>query len=156
MSDGAHGDLWLEDLRLEETIDCGTFRLTEDEIIAFARQYDPQPFHLTLEAASESVFGGLVASSVQTIALSVSRMVRALAGVKIIGGVALEDVKLHRPVWPHRDYAVRARWIAARPSASKPDRGVAQIVAEIADDDGAVVTFRVTYLVRRRPERRST
>lgn len=144
--------IWLEDLALDQMIECGMFRLTEDEIVAFAAEYDPQPFHLSVEAANESAFGGLVASSVQTLALSVSRMVRALSGVAIMGGVALEDVRLHRPVWPGKDYAVRARWISARPSASKPDRGVAQIDVEVAGDEGPVVSYRVTYLIRRRPE----
>jgi acyl dehydratase len=151
MNDRAQQDVWLEGLVLDRSIDCGTFRLTEREIMEFAAEYDPQPFHLSLEAANESAFGGLVASSVQTIALSVARMVRALAGVKIIGGIALEDVRLIRPVWPDRDYRVRARWISARPSASKPDRGIAQIAVEVLDEEGAAASYRVTYLVRRRP-----
>lgn len=150
MKDGEY-TAWLEDLALGEAIECGAFRLTEAEIVAFAAEYDPQPFHLSQEAANESVFGGLVASSVQTLALSVARMVRALAGTAIIGGLALENVKLLRPVWPHRDYAVRARWISARPSASKPDRGIAQIAVEVTDGDGPAVSYRVTYLVKRRP-----
>jgi acyl dehydratase len=141
---------WLEDLALDETIACGTFRLTEREIIDFAAEYDPQPFHLSIEAANASAFGGLVASSVQTIALTVGRVVRALAGVQIVGGVAWENVKLLRPIWPNRDYEVNARWVSARPSASKPDRGVAQIDIEVGDNDGPAVTFRVTYLVKRR------
>lgn len=142
---------WLEDLVIGETIHCGSFRLTEREIIDFAAAYDPQPFHLSIEAANASAFGGLVASSVQTLALSVRHMVRSLAGVEIIGGVAWEDVKLLRPVWPERDYAVSARWVSTRPSASKPERGVAQIDIEVAGEDGPAVTFRVTYLVKRRP-----
>lgn len=150
MNDGAY-TVWLEDLALDETIECGAFRLTEDEITAFAAEYDPQPFHLSREAARESAFGGLVASSVQTLALSVAHMVRALAGTAIIGGLALEDVKLLRPVWPHIDYSVRARWISARPSASRPDRGIAQIAVEVVDGDGPVVSYRVTYLVKRQP-----
>jgi acyl dehydratase len=148
----AQKEIWLEDIVLDQTIPCGSFRLTEREIIEFAGAYDPQPFHLSIEAANASAFGGLVASSVQTIALSVRHMVTTLvaAGVQIIGGVAWEDVKLLRPVWPDRDYAVTVRWVNKRPSASKPDRGVAQIDIEVAGDDGPAVTYRVTYLVKRK------
>ena len=152
MNEAMPKEIWLEDIVLDETIPCGSFRLTEREIIDFASQYDPQPFHLSIEAANSSAFGGLVASSVQTIALSVRQMVRGLAGVQIMGGLAWENVKLLRPVWPERDYEVTVRWVNKRPSASKPDRGVAQIDIEVAGNEGPAVTYRVTYLVKRRPD----
>jgi acyl dehydratase len=142
---------YLEDLTLGENIACGTFRLTEREIMTFAAQYDPQPFHLSLEAARESAFGGLVASSTQSLAVSCGLVVRALANVKIMGGAAWEDIKLHRPVWPDRDYDVRARWFKIRPSASKPDRGIANLAIEVLEGDTVVMSYGVAYFVRRRP-----
>lgn len=145
----------LEDLTLDSDIDCGAFRLTEREIVDFAALYDPQPFHLSLEAAQESIFGGLVASSTQSLAVSCGLVVRALADVKIMGGAAWEDIRLHRPVWPERDYAVRARWTKLRPSASKPDRGIANLTIEVVEGvapegNTVVMTYGVAYFVRRR------
>ena len=148
--------LRLEDLTLNEPIDCGTFRVTEREIVDFAMLYDPQPFHLSLDAAKESIFGGLVASSTQSLAISCGLVVRALANVAIMGGAAWEDIKLFRPVWPDRDYAVRVRWAKTRPSASKPDRGIANLTIEVLEGDvttekTVVMTYGVAYFVRRRP-----
>jgi acyl dehydratase len=143
--------VWLEDLPLDRPLDCGTFRLTEREIIDFAAKYDPQPFHLSAEAARESIFGGLIASSTQSLAISCGLVVRANARVRFVCGAAWEDIKLHRPVRPDIDYAVRARWTAARPSSSKPDRGVANIAIEVLDDEGPVMTYGIAYFVWRRP-----
>jgi acyl dehydratase len=151
MSGGSRTDaVWLEDLPLGVTLDCGTFRLTEREIIDFAATYDPQPFHLSAEAGRESIFGGLIASSTQSLAISCGLVVRANAGVRFVCGAAWEDIKLNRPVRPDRAYAVRARWTSARPSASKPDRGVATIAIEVVDDEGPVMSYGIAYLVWRR------
>ncbi len=142
---------YLEDLTLNEPVDCGTFRVTEREIIDFATLYDPQPFHLSLEAAKDSIFGGLVASSTHSLAISCGLVVRALAHVAIMGGAAWEDIKLFRPIWPDRDYAVRVHWAKTRPSASKPDRGIANLTIEVLEGDELVMTYGVAYFVRRRP-----
>lgn len=150
--DGA-SPLWLEDLALDAAIDCGSFRLTEGEIIAFAETYDPQPFHLSRAAGEASIFGGLIASSAQSLAISCGLVVRANARVQFVCGAAWEDIKLFRPVRPDVDYAVRARWTSARPSASKPDRGIANIAIEVADADGPVMTYGIAYFVWRRPDR---
>lgn len=143
--------IWLEDLRLGATIDCGDFRLSEREIIDFAATYDPQPFHLSVEAGRNSIFGGLIASSTQSLAISCGLVVRANANVRFVCGAAWEDIKLLRPVRPDRDYRVRARWISARPSASKPDRGIAEIAVAVDDDEGAVMTYGIAYFVWTRP-----
>jgi acyl dehydratase len=143
--------VWLEDLPLEQPIDCGTFRLTEREIIDFAATYDPQPFHLSAEAGRTSIFGGLIASSTQSLAISCGLVVRANARVRFVCGAAWENIKLHRPVRPDTDYVVRARWTTARPSASKPDRGIANIAIEVSDEDGPVMTYGIAYFVWRRP-----
>jgi acyl dehydratase len=143
--------VWLEDLRLGAPFDCGSFRLTEREIVAFAEKYDPQPFHLSAEAGRKSIFGGIVASSTQSLAISCGLVVRANVDVRFVCGAAWQDIKLYRPVRPDTDYAVRARWTAARPSASKPDRGIADIAIEVADGDGPVMTYGIAYFVWRRP-----
>lgn len=142
--------LWLEDLPLDTPLDCGTFRLTEREIIDFAALYDPQSFHLSVDAARESIFGGLIASSTQSLAISCGLVVRTNARVRFVCGAAWQDIKLHRPVRPDTEYAVRARWISARPSAGKPDRGIATIAIDVLDGDGPVMSYGIVYFVWRR------
>ncbi|HTI86608.1 MAG TPA: MaoC/PaaZ C-terminal domain-containing protein [Alphaproteobacteria bacterium] len=142
---------YLDDLPLDAPFECGSFTLSEQEIMDFAEQYDPQPFHLDRAAAEASVFGGLVASSVQSLALSCGLTVRAIAGVQVMGGNAWEDIRLLRPVRPDRPYAVRARWTSVRPSESKPDRGIAKIAIEVRDGDELAMTYGIVYFVRRRP-----
>jgi acyl dehydratase len=142
--------LYLEDLVLDRTIECGSFTLTEDEIIEFAAKYDPQPFHLDRAAAEASAFGGLVASSVQSLGLSCGLMVRTIAGVQVMGGMAWEDIKLLRPVRPNLPFTVRARWTSAKPSRSKPDRGIAKVAIEVWDGTDIAMTYGIAYLVRRR------
>jgi len=145
--------IWLEDLTLDATIDCGTFRLSEREIIDFAAQYDPQEFHLSRAAGEASIFGGLIASSTQSLAISCGLVVRANRNVRFVCGAAWEDIELFRPVRPDTDYAVRARWTSARPSASKPDRGIANIAIEVADGEGPVMRYGIAYFVWRRARR---
>lgn len=152
--DGRDGAVWLEDLTLDAPIDCGTFRLTEREIVEFAAKYDPQAFHLSREAGEASIFGGLIASSTQSLAISCGLVVRANANVRFVCGAAWEDIKLHRPVRPDTDYAVRARWTSTRPSASKPDRGIATVSIDVFDGEGPVMTYGIAYFVWRRPRGR--
>jgi acyl dehydratase len=142
---------FLEDLPLDAPFECGSFTLSEQEIMEFAALYDPQPFHLDRAAAEASAFGGLVASSVHSLGLSCGLMVRAIAGVQVMGGNAWEDIRLFRPVRPDRPHAVRARWTSVRPSASKPDRGIAKIAIEIYDGDELAMTYGIVYFVRCRP-----
>ncbi|MGE5537536.1 MAG: MaoC/PaaZ C-terminal domain-containing protein [Gemmatimonas sp.] len=149
MADFTRPTRYLEDLTLDEPFECGTFSVTEDEIIEFAAKYDPQPFHLDRAAAAASAFGGLVASSVQSLALSCGLMVRAIDGVAVIGGMGWEDIRLMRPVRPGVAFAVRARWLSKRPSASKPDRGIAKIAIEVWEGSAVAMSYGIAYLVRR-------
>ena len=144
--------LHLEDLPLGRLIACGSFRFTRAEIVAFARQYDPQPWHLDEDAAKETYFGALCASGVQSQAAAISLLVRALTDVAVVAGGSLNEARFHLPIWPETPYDVTARWVTVRPSASNPQRGVATINGEARDQQGRVaMAFGVTYIVARRP-----
>lgn len=141
----------LEDLALGRWFDCGCVRLEREEIIAFARRYDPQPFHTKPEVAAQSLFGGLVASSLHTLSACIGQMVRAIAEVSVVCGLGLDPVALPRPVRPGETLRVRACWVSARPSRSRPGEGIARIVGNATAGESEVIRFGVTYLVRRRP-----
>jgi acyl dehydratase len=143
--------LYLEDIALGRLMACGSFLLAREEIIAFARRYDPQPWHLDEAAAKETYFGALCASGVQSQACAIGLMVRTIGDVAVVAGGTLNEARFHVPVWPDTRYDVAARWVSARPSSRNAARGVATISGEARDPQGRVVMeFGVTYIVARR------
>jgi acyl dehydratase len=144
--------MYLEDLTLGHVIDCGGFSLTEAEIVDFAQRFDPQPWHLDDALARNTYFESLCASGVHTQAISIGLMVRAIAGVQIVAGGALNEARVLVPVRPNRRYAVTASWREARPSSRNPTRGVGVIDITTSDAEGRVVMQAgVTYILARKP-----
>lgn len=144
--------LYLEDLKLGDELDCGRFSLSRDEIIAFARQYDPQPWHLDDALAAASAFGTLVASGVHTQAMAIGLMVRRVADVAVLFGGSLHEATFMTPVRPDSEHRVQAVWTHTRPSASNPARGIARIEGRATGPEGGIaMRFGVTYIVARRP-----
>ena len=92
---------YLEDLHVGDRFESDAFEVTEEGIIAFARQFDPQPFHLDVQAAEQSVFRGLVASGWHTAAMSMRLFVTG--GLKLAGGsvgLGVDELRWPRPVKP--------------------------------------------------------
>jgi acyl dehydratase len=145
--------LHLEDLPVGTEFSCGRFTFSRDDIIEFARRFDPQPFHLDDEAARHSYFVGLCASGVHSQAACIGLMVRAIANVAVIAGGSLDRATFLAPVRPGQAYDVTAAWTKARPSSRNPARGVASLAGTARDAAGAtVMTFGVTYVVARRSD----
>lgn len=142
---------YLEDLPLDARFDCGGFRLSRAEIIAFAARYDPQPFHLDDAAAARSHFGRLCASGLHTQGMAIGLMVHAIADVAVVAGYSLHQARFLVPVWPDTDYAVAASWTGISPSPGNPARGRATIAIEVTHAAAPVATLGVTYVVARRP-----
>jgi acyl dehydratase len=144
--------LFLEDLPLGEDFACGGFTFSRDEIIDFARRFDPQPWHLDDTLARASAFGALVASGVHTQAAAIGLLVRRIANVAVLFGGSLHESRFTIPVRPDTPHTVAARWTEARPSASNPARGIASVVGTARDPAGRpAMSFGVTYIVARRP-----
>jgi acyl dehydratase len=144
--------VFLDDLPLDVDLDCGAFTLTRDEIVTFAHQFDPQPWHLDENMAEASAFGTLVASGVHSQAVALGLVVRRIADVAVLFGGSLHEARFAIPVRPDMRHAVTARWTSARPSASNPTRGIARIAGRATAPDGrSAFTFGVTYIVARQP-----
>lgn len=151
MTAGRDGKVYLDDLALGAEIDCGSFTLTREDIIGFAARFDPQPFHLDDEAAAASYFGALCASGIHTQAAALGLAIRAVDGVAVVAGGALERASFRRPVYPGETHRVTARWVEARPSASNPARGVARIAVDVHDSQGRPVMHGgITYVLARK------
>lgn len=119
---------YLEDLRMGDTFICPGVTVTESEIISFGLSFDPQPFHVNALAASNSIYGGLIASGFHVISLSFRLFMQL--GVfhdSSMGSPGIDEVRWSMPVRPgdtlHSEVIVES----VTPSRSKPDRGVARL-----------------------------
>jgi acyl dehydratase len=145
--------LYLEDLTVGQTFVSSSLTITADEIVAFAGQYDPQPFHTDAEAAKKTFFGGLAASGWHTAALTMRLLVKGggspLAG-GIIGGGG--EIAWPRPTRPGDTLHVEAEVVEVIPSRSKPDRGMVLMRNRTLNQNGEEVqVFTVKLVVPRRP-----
>ncbi len=132
-------DLYFEDIRPGEVYELGTRTVTEEELIAFAREWDPQPFHVDPEAAKESVFGGLIASGWQTGAIWMRMYVDTMLGSAARGSPGIEELRWLAPVRPGDTLTGRLTVLEATPSATRPDRGTIRIRGEMVNQDGVMV-----------------
>jgi acyl dehydratase len=144
--------LYLEDLTVGQTFVSTSLTITADEIVAFAGQYDPQPFHLDNEAAKRTLFGGLAASGWHTAALTMRLLVQGggspLAG-GIIGGGG--EIAWPRPTRPGDTLHVEAEVVEIIPSRSKPDRGMVLMRNRTLNQNGEEVqVFTAKLVVPRR------
>lgn len=139
---------YYEDFEIGETLDLGTYTVSEDEIVEFAERYDPQSFHLDREAASESIFGGLVTSGIQTIAIAQRLTVDGLlADAASLGSPGLEETEFRNPVYAGDTLRGTIEPIAKRELESRPDRGLVTFVYRLENQDGDVVLRMVTKIM---------
>ncbi|MCA1245818.1 MaoC family dehydratase [Massilia sp. MS-15] len=116
---------YFEDFFAGQEIDLGERCVSEEEIVAFARAYDPQPFHVDREAAGASIYGGVIASGWHTCSMMMRMVVDGLmCAASSMGSPGLDGVRWLRPVRAGDTLRVRYLTTAVKASASKPDRGV--------------------------------
>ncbi len=146
------GDLYLEDLSVGQRMTSAKVLVTTDAIKEFARQFDPQPFHLDEAAAAKSMLGGLAASGWHTAALTMRLLVGG--GAPIAGGVIGAGVEITwpRPTRPGDELQVFSEVVEITPSRSKPDRGIVVLRSETRNQKGEVVqTLTSKLIVPRKP-----
>lgn len=144
--------LYLDDLQPGDRFVTGEYLLDEQAIKAFAALYDPQPFHLDDAAARDSLFGGLAASGWQTAAITMRLMVTS--GMQIAGGQIGAGCELQwpRPTRPGDVLKVESEVLELRPSATRPDRGMALLRSETRNQHGDVLMVLTSKVVmQRRP-----
>jgi acyl dehydratase len=143
---------YLEDLHVGDRFESGTFEVTEEGIVDFAHDFDPQPFHLDFDAAKRSIFEGLAASGWHTAAMSMKLFVTG--GLRLAGGavgLGVDELRWPRPVRPGDTLRLQTEIVEMRPSRSKPDCGIIRIRNETTNQNSEVVQiFLTSLLVRRR------
>jgi len=142
---------YFEDLTEGESFDLGTYTLTRKEVVSFATEWDPQPFHLEESGAAGSVFDGLVASGIHTLAIGAKLLVEGfLDDVANMGGRGMSDIRWHRPVQPNETLSGRVT-VAEKGEPTRPDRGdVAFELTLYGGDDDPVLSTTFRNIVRRR------
>ncbi len=144
---------YLEDLAVGQVYESGTVDITADGIKAFAREFDPQPFHLDEEAAKGTIFAGLAASGWYTASLTMRMLVTGklhIAGGLV--GAGVEEIRWPRPVRPGDVLHARSEVVSVRVSQSRPDRGIVQLrTTTLNQDDQAVQMMVANLVVPRRP-----
>jgi acyl dehydratase len=148
------GIRYFEDFHVGDIIDLGaTPVVTAGEIIAFARQFDPQPFHLDAERARDSIFGQIVASGWHTGSLLMRLLVDGLINQTIsMGSPGVDEIRWLRPLRPGD--ALHARFIVLEttPSKSRPNMGIVRSRCELFNqDDELIMTLVGVHFVGRRP-----
>jgi acyl dehydratase len=142
-----------EDFQVGDEAVHGSHEITEEEILAFAREYDPQPFHVDPEAAAAGPFGGLIASGWQTASIYMGLYVRAfMLDTAGMGSPGVEELRWLAPVRPGDVLTARSRILDLWPSESDAGRGT--IVGEnelVNQDDAVVMRFRARMHIARRP-----
>ncbi len=145
--------LYWEDFTPGEVVEMGRHTFAEDEIIAFAQQFDPQPFHTDPAAARQSIFGGLIASGWHTCAIGMRLMVQNYIGrAASAGSPGVENIRWLAPVRPGDTIRYRRVILEARPSGSRPDLGLVRSRSEALNQRGEIVmTMEGWGMFRRRP-----
>jgi len=129
-----------EDLEVNEVRDLGSITPTAEEIVAFASQFDPQPFHLDPEAAKDSVFGALCASGWHTCAMAMRLMVtNFLHETSSLGSPGLDSLKWLKPVYPGDTLTLRHTITEKRVMAKRPDVGLVRTTWEMFNQHGDAV-----------------
>ena len=145
--------LYFEDFKAGDRFESAALTITEAMIVEYARFYDPQPFHTDPEAAKATVYGGLIASGMQTIGITFKLFMEtgALAACSL-GSPGLDEIRWKAPVRPGDALRVVAEVLESRPSSSRPDRGIVRILFSALNQRGeTVATFIGNQLCRRRP-----
>ena len=142
-----------EDFQAGQVEELGSKVITREEIIAFARDFDPQPFHLDEEEAKRTYFGGLVASGWHTCAIAMRLLVDSWRGqVASLGSPGMDEVRWVKPVRPGDTLFLRMVVLETAASRSKPDRGSIRVQHEMRNQHGDVVmTMKGWGMFTRRP-----
>lgn len=144
---GATTSRYLDDLQAGDRFVSGEHALDEAQIVAFATQFDPQPFHLDHEAAKATLFGGLAASGWHTAAITMRLLVGG--GLPLAGGIigAGGEISWPKPTRPGDVLHVETEVVSVTPSASRPDRGRVVVRSQTLNQHGDVLQQSTYKLV---------
>jgi acyl dehydratase len=145
---------YFEDIEVGSKASFGRYEVTRDEVTAFAQKYDPQPFHLSDEAAAATHFGRLSASGWHTCAMTMAMVVENLKANQQagLGSPGIDELRWLRPVYPGDTLRCESEVLDKRASESRPEMGIFHSRMTVFNqDDRPVMSFVSTGLVETRP-----
>ena len=144
--------MYFEEAEIGAVFTTGPRLVTKDEIIHFAKQYDPVPRHIDEEAAARSIFGGLTASSAHTFAMFISLTPRLQPRLRVLAGMGWDELRLPNAVRPGDELDLETTVLEKRESKSKPDRGIVRNQIRVRNQRREFVLQAIsTIFVARRP-----
>ena len=144
---------YLDDLKVGERFQSGQYIVTEEEIINFAREFDPQPFHLDSAAARQTMFQGLIASGWHTAAITMRLFVQTLNFAEGAIGLGVDELRWPNAVRPGDALQVETEIVDLRVSRSKPSHGIVRLRNVTVNQRGEIVqTMSASALVLRRSD----
>jgi acyl dehydratase len=145
---------YFEDIEVGGKTRFGRYEVEREDVIAFAKKFDPQPFHLSDEAAAKTHFGRIAASGWHTCAMSMSMIVEHLEANEQagLGGIGIDALRWWKPVYPGDVISCEIEILEKTPSRSKPDRGsyVSRLTVYNQNDE-KVMSYENTALIATRP-----
>ena len=145
---------YFDDIAVGDSTTFGHYDVTREEVLEFARKYDPQPFHLSDEEAAKTHFGRLAASGWHTCAMTMAVIARHVVEDKQagLGSPGVDELRWLKPVYPGDRLTVRATIVEATPSRSKPHIGTIRSRTVVTNQDGIdVMSFTSIVMMLRRP-----
>lgn len=142
---------YFEDITVGEKQSFGRYLVTREEVLEFARKYDPQPFHLSDEAAAQTHFGRLSASGWHSCAMAMAMLVENLIARQHagLGSPGIDELRFLKPVYPGDALRVETEVLEKKRSRSKPEMGSYRSQIKLLNqDDVAVVSFIAIDLIR--------
>ena len=145
---------YFDDIEVGDATEFGHYDVTREEVLEFARKYDPQPFHLSDEAAAKTHFGRLAASGWHTCAMTRAVIARHVVDDEQagLGSPGVDELRWLKPVYPGDRLTVRGSIVEKIPSRSKPHIGVIRTTTTVSNQDGVdVMSFTSIVMMQRRP-----
>src|SRR5688572_12294138 len=147
--------VYFDDVKLGAKTAFGHYDVTREEVLEFARKYDPQPFHLSDEEAAKTHFGRLAASGWHTCAMTMRMLVdniEANGGQKGLGSPGVDELRWLKPVYPGDTLSCRTEILEKRESRSRPELGSFRSLVTVSNQRGEpVLRFTSIVLIQRRP-----
>ncbi len=144
-------DRYFDDWSEGEVLETHSHLMTEERIRSFAEEFDPQPFHIDPEAATASIYGGIIASGWHTGSV-LMKLFTTILGPSSLGSPGIDTLRWRAPVRGGDELRLRSTVVEVRPSASKPDRGIVVFSQEVVNQrDETVMSLTATLFVLRRP-----
>ncbi len=146
--------IYFEDMEVGGERVFGQYEVTREEVLEFARRYDPQPFHLSDEAAAKTHFGRLAASGWHTCAMTMAVIARAVVDEQQagLGSPGVDELRWLKPVYPGDRLTVHGKIVDKTPSRSRPEIGSVRTETTVTNQDEVpVMRFTSIVLMRRRP-----